>query len=225
MLLNNDKNNEASLIAHLIANGITTPHYCYHNNLSLAGNCRICLVEIKKAMKPVASCVTNAKITLQNNIVYHDSVLVKKSRESILEFLLINHPLDCPVCDQGGDCDLQDQSLYYGTQKRRFYKYKRIVNDKDLGTIVKTIMTRCIHCTRCVRFAKEIAGIEELGILGRGGESEIGTYINKILTSELSGNLIDICPVGIVSNQKYMITEIKLIKKRKVQSLYLKSHG
>jgi len=113
-----------------------------------------------------------------------------------MEFLLLNHPLDCPICDQGGDCDLQDQSLFFGFTKRRFFQFKRIVNDKELGPIVKTVMTRCIHCTRCVRFSKEISGVEELGIFGRGTQSEIGTYISKILTTELSGNIIDLCPVG-----------------------------
>lgn len=196
-------NNKVSLIAYLIANGVAVPHYCYHNDLSIAGNCRVCLVEIKSAMKPVVSCATNASATLRNSKVYHDSALVKKARENILEFLLLNHPLDCPICDQGGDCDLQDQSLFFGFTKRRFYKFKRVVSDKDLGLIVKTVMTRCIHCTRCVRFANEVAGIEELGMFGRGGSSEIGTYIDKVLTSELSGNVIDLCPVGIFTQKSY----------------------
>lgn len=147
-------------------------------------------------MKPIVSCAANAQTAVQSNKIYYDSPLVKKSRENILEFLLLNHPLDCPICDQGGDCDLQDQSLFFGFTKRRFHKFKRIVNDKELGPVIKTVMTRCIHCTRCVRFATEIAGVEELGLLGRGGSSEIGTYINKVLTSELSGNMIDLCPVG-----------------------------
>ncbi len=184
-----------SLLAYLINSGISMPHYCYHNNLSIAGNCRICLVEIKNAPKPLVSCAITAKSNLLNEI-FHDSTLVKKSRENIMEFLLLNHPLDCPICDQGGECDLQDQSLFFGFTKRRFYKFKRFVSDKNLGPIVKTVMTRCIHCTRCVRFATEIAGIEELGVLGRGVYSEIGTYVDKVLTSELSGNVIDLCPVG-----------------------------
>jgi NADH-quinone oxidoreductase subunit G len=154
-------------------------------------------------MKPVVSCATNARAVLQNSNVYHDSVLVKKARENILEFLLLNHPLDCPICDQGGDCDLQDQSLFFGFTKRRFYKFKRIVSDKDLGPIVKTVMTRCIHCTRCVRFASEIAGTEELGMFGRGNSSEIGTYIDKILETELSGNVIDLCPVGALTLKSF----------------------
>jgi NADH dehydrogenase/NADH:ubiquinone oxidoreductase subunit G len=194
---------KVSLIAYIISNGISIPHYCYHNNLSIAGNCRICVVELKNSVKPIVSCATNAKAVLQNNIIYHDSALVKKARENILEFLLLNHPLDCPICDQGGDCDLQDQSLFFGFTKRRFYKFKRIVSDKDLGPIVKTVMTRCIHCTRCVRFIKEIAGVEELGMFGRGNESEIGTYIDTALYSELSGNIIDICPVGVLTSFSY----------------------
>ena len=198
-------NNSISLLAYLIAHGISIPHYCYHNNLSIAGNCRVCLVELKNSMKPVVSCATNARAVLQNSNVYHDSVLVKKARENILEFLLLNHPLDCPICDQGGDCDLQDQSLFFGFAKRRFYKFKRVVSDKELGPIVKTVMTRCIHCTRCVRFAVEIAGTEELGMFGRGISSEIGTYVDKILTTELSGNVIDLCPVGALTNKSFCI--------------------
>ena len=198
-------NEKISLIAYLIANGISVPHYCYHNDLSIAGNCRVCLVELKKSMKPVVACATNAKSALATGNVYHDSALLKKSRENILEFLLLNHPLDCPICDQGGDCDLQDQSLFFGFTKRRFYKFKRAVSDKDLGPIVKTVMTRCIHCTRCVRFFEEIAGKEELGIFGRGRDSEIGNYIDKVLSSELSGNVIDLCPVGSFTEVCYII--------------------
>jgi NADH dehydrogenase (ubiquinone) Fe-S protein 1 len=137
--------------------------------------------------------------------MYHDSALIKKARENILEFLLLNHPLDCPICDQGGECDLQDQSIFFGFTKRRFYKFKRVIGDKDLGPIVKTVMTRCIHCTRCVRFATEIAGVEEFGMFGRGGSSEIGTYINKIISSELSGNIIDLCPVGSFTINSYYL--------------------
>lgn len=192
-----------SLISYLIANGISIPHYCYHNKLSIAGNCRVCLVEIKKTIKPIVSCATNADIIYQNkNGIFCDSPLVKKARENVLEFLLLNHPLDCPICDQGGDCDLQDQSLFFGFNKRRFYKFKKIVNDKELGIIVKTVMTRCIHCTRCVRFITEIAGTQELGIFGRGTASQIGTYINKTLLTELSGNVIDLCPVGYLKTKK-----------------------
>lgn len=194
-------NNKTSLIAYLIANGITIPHYCYHNNLSIVGNCRMCLIELKNSVKPVVSCTANAQALLKNNIIFHDSPVVKKARENILEFLLLNHPIDCPICDQGGQCDLQDQSFFFGFTKKRFYKYKREVTDKDLGPIIKTVMTRCIHCTRCVRFATEIAGVEELGMFGRGGTSEIGTYIDKVFSSELSGNIIDLCPVGFLNKK------------------------
>jgi NADH dehydrogenase/NADH:ubiquinone oxidoreductase subunit G len=195
--------NKVSLIAYLLSNGISIPHFCYHNELSIAGNCRVCLVELKNSPKPVVSCAVNAKSCLLNNKVYYDSILLKKARENILEFLLLNHPMDCPICDQGGECDLQDQSLFFGFTKKRFYKFKRVVSDKDLGPIVKTVMTRCIHCTRCIRFADEIAGIEELGIFGRGTLSEVGTYVDKILTSELSGNVIDLCPVGKFNNRAF----------------------
>lgn len=198
--------NKKSLIAYLIANGINIPHYCYHDKLSIAGNCRVCLIELEKTAKPIVSCATGFEIILQSkNKIYYDSPLVKKARENILEFLLLNHPLDCPICDQGGDCDLQDQSLFFGLTKRKFYKFKRIINDKELGFIVKTVMTRCIHCTRCVRFSKEVATTEELGVFGRGNKSQIGTYINKILTSEISGNIIDLCPVGFVYLKNYNI--------------------
>lgn len=198
-------NNKVSLIAYLIANGISVPHYCYHIDLSIAGNCRICLVELKNSMKPVVACATNARAVLQNSKVYCDSALVKKARENILEFLLLNHPLDCPICDQGGDCDLQDQSLFFGFIKRRFYKFKRVVSDKELGPIVKTVMTRCIHCTRCLRFSAEIIGSNGLGVFGRGVFSEIGTFIESIVTNELFGNVIDLCPVGTLTHKVFII--------------------
>jgi len=204
-MLKNKIDTKLALIAYLISNGIAVPHYCYHNDLSIAGNCRVCLVELKNSNKPIVSCATNAKTSLiSKNNLYHDSALIKKARENILEFLLLNHPLDCPICDQGGDCDLQDQSLFFGLTKRRFYQFKRIVSDKNLGPIVKTVMTRCIHCTRCIRFSTEIAGIEELGIFGRGNSSEIGTYVDKVLSSELSGNVIDLCPVGNLTQKLYL---------------------
>ena len=184
--------------------GVTIPHYCYHKDLSIAGNCRMCLVELKKSPKPVVSCAMNAKSSLAANTeIYTNSPLVKKARENVMEFLLLNHPLDCPICDQGGECDLQDQSLFFGITKKRFYSFKRIVTDKNLGPIVKTVMTRCIHCTRCVRFASEIAGVEDLGVFGRGMDSEIGTYVDKIFQSELSGNIVDICPVGALTSKPY----------------------
>jgi NADH dehydrogenase (ubiquinone) Fe-S protein 1 len=199
--------NKLTLISYLINKGITIPHFCYHNDLPIAGNCRVCLVELKNSPKPVVSCGINAKSCLMNNKVYYDSVLLKKARENILEFLLLNHPVDCPICDQGGECDLQEQSLFFGFTKKRFYKFKRVVTDKDLGPIVKTVMTRCIHCTRCVRFATEIAGVEDLGVFGRGVGSEIGTYLDKIFLSELSGNVIDLCPVGKQTLKNYKSTK------------------
>ena len=192
--------NKKNFIVYLISKGISTPHYCYHNKLSIAGNCRVCLIEIEKTVKPIVSCATSANIILQNkNKFFYDSPLVKKARENILEFLLLNHPLDCPICDQGGDCDLQDQSLFFGFIHRRFYKFKRVVNDKELGLIVKTVMTRCIHCTRCVRFLNEIGSTKELGMLGRGVGTQVGTYIKKIVFSEFSANIVDLCPVGFLN--------------------------
>nr|YP_010377312.1 NADH dehydrogenase subunit 11 [Odontella aurita]QYB22961.1 NADH dehydrogenase subunit 11 [Odontella aurita] len=163
----------------------------------------MCLIELKKSPKPVVSCAMSAKSCLNNGEIYTNSPLVKKARENILEFLLLNHPLDCPICDQGGECDLQDQSFFFGLSKKRFYSYKRIVSDKNIGPIVKTVMTRCIHCTRCVRFASEITGNDVLGIFGRGINSEIGTYITKTFQSELSGNVIDLCPVGALTSKPY----------------------
>ena len=183
--------------------GINIPHYCYHKNLSISGNCRMCLIELKGSPKPVVSCAMSAKSCLNNGEIYTNSPLVKKARENILEFLLLNHPLDCPICDQGGECDLQDQSFFFGLSKKRFYSFKRVVADKNIGPIVKTVMTRCIHCTRCVRFASEIAGVEDLGVFGRGMNSEIGTYVGKIFQSELSGNVIDLCPVGALTSKPY----------------------
>jgi len=179
--------------------GIDIPHYCYHKNLSVAGNCRMCLIELKNSPKPVISC---AMPILNKMEIFTNSPLVKKARENIMEFLLLNHPLDCPVCDQGGECDLQDQSFVFGSHKKRFYNFKRIVSNKNIGPIIKTVMTRCIHCTRCVRFSTEIAGIEDLGIFGRGSHSEIGTYSLNIVNSELSGNIIDICPVGALTSKQ-----------------------
>jgi len=195
--------NHLTLINYLSNRGISIPYFCYHQNLSVAGNCRACLIELENSPKPVVSCGINAKSCLMNNKVYYDSVLLKKARENILEFLLLNHPVDCPICDQGGECDLQEQSLFYGFTKKRFYKYKRVVSDKDLGPIVKTVMTRCIHCTRCVRFASEIAGVEAIGVFHRGTCSEIGAYASGSFLSELAGNVIDICPVGRYENCLY----------------------
>lgn len=173
--------------------GIEIPRFCYHERLSIAGNCRMCLVEVEKAAKPVAAC---ALPVAPNMVIYTNSLLVKKAREGILEFLLINHPLDCPICDQGGECDLQDQAMIFGGDRGRFYELKRAVEDKDCGPLIKTSMNRCIHCTRCVRFSTEIAGVSSLGTLGRGYKTEIGTYIKSFLSSEVSANIVDLCPVG-----------------------------
>jgi NADH dehydrogenase (ubiquinone) Fe-S protein 1 len=185
------------------ATGIEIPRFCYHERLSIAGNCRMCLVEIEKTPKPVASC---AMPLMEGMKIYTDTPLVKKAREAVLEFLLLNHPLDCPICDQGGECDLQDQALVFGSDRSRFYETKRSVEDKECGPLVKTIMTRCIHCTRCVRFSTEIAGVEDLGTTGRGEDTEIGTYVGKTLESELSGNVIDLCPVGALTSKPYAFT-------------------
>lgn len=193
----------APLIEYCETLGINIPHYCYHKNLSISGNCRMCLIELKNSPKPVVSCAMSAKSCLNNNEVFTNSPLVKKARENILEFLLLNHPLDCPICDQGGECDLQDQSFFFGFSKKRFFNFKRVVTDKNIGPIVKTVMTRCIHCTRCVRFASEIAGVEDMGMFGRGVHSEIGTYVTKTFQSELSGNIIDLCPVGALTAKPY----------------------
>lgn len=206
-----------SILEYCENQGFSIPHYCYHKNLSIAGNCRMCLIEMSKSPKPVVSCSLNAQSSfVGNNKIYTNSPLVKKSRENIMEFLLLNHPLDCPICDQGGECDLQDQSLFFGLTRKRFYHQKRFVHNKYLGLIVKTVMTRCIHCTRCVRFATEIAGVEELGVFGRGSKSEIGTYVMQLFNSELSGNLIDICPVGALTSKPYPFIyrdwELKKIK-------------
>ena len=214
--INNKKINyvpaNRSIIEYCESIGVTIPHYCYHPNLSIAGNCRMCLVEVKGSPKPVISCA----MSLMNKMeIYTDSPLVKKSRESVLEFLLLNHPLDCPVCDQGGECDLQDQSFVFGTNKKRFFSFKRIVINKNIGPLIKTVMTRCIHCTRCVRFSSEIAGTNQLGVFGRGNNSEIGTYVTNVFSSELSGNVIDICPVGALTSKQYpfvgRIWELKTI--------------
>jgi NADH-quinone oxidoreductase chain G len=192
------------LIDFLFNLGIDIPHYCYHQTLSIAGNCRMCLVELKGSVKPLVSCSMSAKGSLSPKTqLFTNSPLVKKARENILEFLLLNHPLDCPICDQGGECDLQDQSLFFGFTKKRFYLLKRVVTDKNIGPVVKTIMTRCINCTRCVRFAAEIAGSEDLGVFGRGQQSEIGTYVDKTFQSELSGNIIDLCPVGALTSKSH----------------------
>ncbi|KAF7257048.1 hypothetical protein EG68_04606, partial [Paragonimus skrjabini miyazakii] len=213
--------------------GVQIPRFCYHDRLSIAGNCRMCLVEIEKSLKPVASC---AMPVMRGMSIKTDSAVTKKAREGVMEFLLVNHPLDCPICDQGGECDLQvngalciifstglfsmyfedptvqlqDQSMNFGSDKSRFvdslFSGKRAVEDKNLGPLIKTIMTRCIHCTRCVRFANEVAGNPDLGTTGRGNNMQIGTYIDKPLFSELSGNVIDLCPVGALTSKPYAFT-------------------
>ena len=179
---------------------ISIPRFCYHEKLSVAGNCRMCLVEIEKSPKPVASCAMPINPGM---VIFTETPLVKKAREAVLEFLLINHPLDCPICDQGGECDLQDITLNYGSDRSRYFEFKRGVEDKECGPIVKTIMTRCIHCTRCIRFLTELAGLEVFGAIGRGELMEVGTYLNKYLKTELSGNLVDLCPVGALTSKPY----------------------
>ena len=181
--------------------GVEIPRFCYHEKLSIAGNCRMCLVEIEKSPKPVASCAM--PVTEGMNIKTNTS-MVEKARKGIMEFLLVNHPLDCPVCDQGGECDLQDQSMFYGVDKSRYNENKRQVPEKYMGPLIKTVMTRCIHCTRCIRFATEIAGVPELGAIGRGEDMQITTYLEKSMESELSANVIDLCPVGALTSKPYV---------------------
>ena len=180
--------------------GKEIPRFCYHERLSIAGNCRMCLVEMEKSPKPVASC---AMPVADGQVIYTNTEMVKKARQGVMEFLLINHPLDCPICDQGGECDLQDQSMKYGVDKSRYELNKRSVKEKYMGPLIKTVMTRCIHCTRCVRFAEEIAGVPEIGAINRGENMEITTYLEKTLDSELSANVIDLCPVGALTSKPY----------------------
>src|SRR5690348_3102924 len=180
--------------------GVEIPHFCYHERLMIAGNCRMCLVEVERSPKPVASC---AMPVADGNVIHTQSPIAVKARRGVMEMLLINHPLDCPICDQGGECDLQDQAMAYGFDRGRFEENKRAVRDKDFGPLVATSMNRCIHCTRCIRFLTEIAGVEELGATGRGEAMEITTYIEKALGSELSGNIIDLCPVGALTSKPY----------------------
>jgi len=194
------KINEYNIIQFCDLLNIDIPRFCYHEKLSIAGNCRMCLVEVQKSLKPVASC---ALPLLNSMSIRTDTSLVKQCRENVLEFLLINHPLDCPICDQGGECDLQDQTLFFGTDRGRFYEYKRAVSNKEFGPLIKTFMTRCIHCTRCVRFLNEIAGISTLGVTGRGMNMEISTYLERYIFSEVSGNIIDLCPVGALTAKPY----------------------
>jgi NADH-quinone oxidoreductase subunit G len=180
--------------------GVEVPHFCFHERLAIAGNCRMCLVEQEKAPKPIASC---AMPVAEGMVIHTESEKAKKARHGVMEFLLINHPLDCPICDQGGECDLQDQAMAYGFDRSRYQEKKRAVKDKDFGPLVATSMTRCIHCTRCVRFLTDVAGVQELGAVGRGENMEIDTYIERALTSELSANIIDLCPVGALTSKPY----------------------
>ncbi len=180
--------------------GIEVPRFCYHDKLSVPANCRMCLVELEGAPKPVASC---AMACGDNMVVRTGSAKVDKSRKGVMEIILINHPLDCPICDQGGECDLQDQAVAYGFDRSRYGENKRAVKDKYLGPIVATAMTRCINCTRCIRFAEEIAGVDDLGQVNRGEDSEVGTFVEKAISSELSGNLVDVCPVGALVSKPY----------------------
>ncbi|MEP2745034.1 NADH-quinone oxidoreductase subunit NuoG, partial [Bauldia litoralis] len=200
---------EYTLLQACEAAGAEIPRFCYHERLSIAGNCRMCLIEVKGGPpKPVASCAMNVRDLRpgpegQPPEMFTKSKMVKKAREGVMEFLLINHPLDCPICDQGGECDLQDQAMAYGVDGSRFKENKRAVEDKYIGPLVKTIMTRCIHCTRCIRFSAEVAGVPELGATGRGEDMEITTYLEKAMSSELQGNVIDLCPVGALTSRPY----------------------
>jgi len=188
--------------------GAEIPRFCFHERLSIAGNCRMCLVELKGSPKPIASCawaVRDCRPGPKGELpeVSTKSPMVRKAREGVMEFLLINHPLDCPICDQGGECDLQDQAMAYGIDASRYRENKRAVEDKYIGVLVKTIMNRCIHCTRCVRFMTEVAGVPELGAIGRGEDMEITTYLEHAMTSELQGNVVDLCPVGALTSKPY----------------------
>src|SRR6266702_6608757 len=203
-----DVSPEFTLLQACEAAGAEIPRFCYHERLSIAGNCRMCLVEIKGGPKPVASCAWGVRDCRSGPKgeppeISTRSPMVKKAREGVMEFLLINHPLDCPICDQGGECDLQDQAMGYGVDSSRFAENKRAVEDKYLGALVKTSMNRCIQCTRCVRFSAEVAGAPEMGATGRGEDMEITTYLEQALTSELQGNLVDICPVGALTSKPY----------------------
>ena len=199
---------EYTLLQACEAAGAEIPRFCFHERLSIAGNCRMCLIEVVGIPKPQASCAMGVKDLMPNKdgspkVLSTKSPMVKKAREGVMEFLLINHPLDCPICDQGGECDLQDQAMAYGSDASRYAENKRAVEDKYIGPLVKTIMTRCIHCTRCIRFTTEVAGVPELGAIGRGEDMEITTYLEQAMTSELQSNVVDLCPVGALTSKPY----------------------
>jgi NADH-quinone oxidoreductase subunit G len=199
---------EFTLLQACEAAGAEIPRFCFHERLSIAGNCRMCLIEVQGMPKPQASCAMGVKDLPPNRdgtpkVISTRSPMVRKAREGVMEFLLINHPLDCPICDQGGECDLQDQAMAYGVDASRYHENKRAVEDKYLGALVKTVMTRCIHCTRCIRFATEVAGVLELGAIGRGEDMEITTYLESAMTSELQSNVVDLCPVGALTSKPY----------------------
>ena len=199
---------EYTLLQACEAAGAEIPRFCFHERLSIAGNCRMCLIEVQGIPKPQASCAMGVKDLAPNKdgtpkVLSTKTPMVKKAREGVMEFLLINHPLDCPICDQGGECDLQDQAMAYGVDASRYAENKRAVEDKYIGALVKTIMTRCIHCTRCIRFATEVAGVPELGAIGRGEDMEITTYLEQAMTSELQSNVVDLCPVGALTSKPY----------------------
>src|SRR5512145_2293414 len=189
--------------------GAEIPRFCFHERLSIAGNCRMCLIEVKGGPpKPVASCAMGVRDLRpgpngEAPEIFTNTPMVKKAREGVMEFLLINHPLDCPICDQGGECDLQDQAMAFGVDASRFQENKRAVEDKYVGPLVKTIMNRCIHCTRCIRFVSEVAGVPELGAIGRGEDMEITTYLEHAMSSELQGDVVDLCPVGALTSKPY----------------------
>jgi len=190
-----------TILQFLMINKFQIARFCYHEQLSIAGNCRICLVEDLKSPKPIIACAWNV---VEGLAIYTETLKVKKAREAVLEYLLINHPLDCPICDQGGECDLQDLAMVTGGDSGRFYENKRVVVNKNFGFLIKTIMNRCIHCTRCVRFSIEIMGVSTLGLIGRGSAMEIGFYIDDIgFQSGISGNVIDLCPVGALTSKPY----------------------
>jgi len=199
---------EFTLLQACEAAGAEIPRFCFHERLSIAGNCRMCLIEVQGLPKPQASCAMGVKDLPPNRdgtpkVISTRSPMVRKAREGVMEFLLINHPLDCPICDQGGECDLQDQAMAFGVDASRYQENKRAVEDKYIGALVKTVMTRCIHCTRCIRFATEVAGVPELGAIGRGEDMEITTYLETAMTSELQSNVVDLCPVGALTSKPY----------------------